>query len=63
MSLLDPWLQPLRDYPRWFVMLSFVLMTRLIFWMLAKLLKWSAYATGLVVFSVLTGVFALWLWG
>ena len=62
MSSLDSWLQPLRDYPRWFVMLCFVLMTGSMLWTLAKALKWGVYATGLVVFSVLTGGFALWLW-
>jgi hypothetical protein len=62
MSSLDSWLQPLRDYPRGFVMLCFVLMTGAMIWTFAKALKWSIYATALVVFALLTGGFALWLW-
>lgn len=43
-------------------MLCFVLMTGSMIWTFAKALKWGVYASGLVVFSLLTGGFALWLW-
>jgi hypothetical protein len=63
MSSLDFWLQPLREYPRWFVMLCFVLTAGAVTWIIAKILKWSVYATALVGFAAVTGAFALWLWG
>lgn len=62
MSLLETWLQPLRDYPRWFVLLSFMLVAGAVIWAVAKVLKWSIYAAGLVVFATVTGSLALWLW-
>jgi hypothetical protein len=62
MSLIETWLQPLRDYPRWFVLLSFMFVAGVVIWVIAKLLKWSIYAAGLVVFATITGAFALWLW-
>ena len=62
MSLLESWLQPLRDYPRWFVLLSFVLTAGAVVWVVAKALKWSIYAAALVAFATITGAFALWLW-
>jgi hypothetical protein len=62
MSLIETWLQPLRDYPRWFVLLSFMFVAGVVIWVIAKLLKWSIYAAGLVVFATITCAFALWLW-
>lgn len=33
-----------------------------VIWAVAKVLKWSIYAAGLVVFATVTGALALWLW-
>jgi hypothetical protein len=63
MSLVESWLQPLREYPRWFVMLCFVLTAGAVVWAVTKLLKWSIYVVGVVVFAAVTGAFAVWLWG
>ena len=62
MSLLDSWLQPLRAYPRGFVLVAFVLTAGGLIWLIAKVLKWSVYSVALVTFAGVTGVFALWLW-
>jgi hypothetical protein len=62
MSSFDSWLQPLRAYPRGFVLVCFALMAGSLIWMVAKALKWSIYATALVVFAAVTGAFAVWLW-
>lgn len=62
MSSLDSWLQPLRAYPRAFVLVCFALTAGAIIWVIAKVLKWSLHATALGVFALVTGAFALWLW-
>jgi hypothetical protein len=62
MSSLDYWLQPLRAYPRGFVLVSFVLMAAAVIWLIAKVIKWSIYAMALLAFVGVTGAFALWLW-
>ena len=63
MQELEHWLQPLRDYPRWFVLLCFALAAAAAAYGIAKLLKWGAYAFCAVAFAVATAAFALWLWG
>lgn len=62
MSLIDSWLQPLRAYPRWFVLACFALTAGALIWMVAKALKWSVYMVSAVAFACVTGGFALWLW-
>ncbi|HEY9247496.1 MAG TPA: hypothetical protein VIO38_00105 [Rariglobus sp.] len=62
MSSLDSWLQPLRAYPRGFVLVCFGLTVGAIIWVVAKALKWSVYGAAVLAFMVATGVFALWLW-
>jgi hypothetical protein len=62
MSSLDSWLQPLRAYPRGFVLVCFVLTAGAAIWIIAKLLKWSVYTVSMLVFAGVTGAFALWLW-
>ena len=63
MSFLEPWLHPLRAYPRGFVLACFVATVGAMLWFVAKVLKWSVYTVAMVTFAVLTGGFALWLWG
>ncbi|MET0263843.1 MAG: hypothetical protein ABW223_13145 [Rariglobus sp.] len=62
MSSLDSWLQPLRAYPRGFVLACFAITLGAIIWTIAKALKWSVYTMAMLVFAALTGGFALWLW-
>ncbi len=62
MSSFDSWLQPLRAYPRGFVLVAFVLMAGAIIWVIARAIKWSVYAVALLAFAAMTGTFALWLW-
>jgi hypothetical protein len=62
MSLLESWLHPLRAYPRGFVLACFALTLGTVIWVIAKMLKWSVYAVATVVFVVVTGGFAVWLW-
>jgi hypothetical protein len=61
MSLIDSWLQPLRAYPRGFVLVCFALAAGAVIWVIAKALKWSVYTVALLVFVMVTGVFAYWL--
>ena len=62
MSLLDSWLQPLRAYPRELVLACVAISLAGWLWVLAKFAKWSIYALALVVFALMTGAVALWLW-
>ncbi|MFA6959489.1 MAG: hypothetical protein WC205_01910 [Opitutaceae bacterium] len=62
MSLFDSWLQPLRSYPRWFVLICFAITAGAIIWVGAKALKWSVYTFAMVAFVVVNVAFAIWLW-
>ena len=62
MSSLDSWLQPLRAYPRGFVLVCGALTIGVVAWVIAKALKWSIYTVAMVLGAALTGSFALWLW-
>lgn len=62
MSSFDSWLQPLRAYPSWFVLACVAFTAGPIIWLIAKVLKWSVYGAGLLVFLGVTGLCAVWLW-
>jgi heme/copper-type cytochrome/quinol oxidase subunit 4 len=59
---LEIWLQPLRAYPRGFVLACFILTVGALVWIIAKICKWSVYLAAFIMLAVATGAFALWLW-
>ena len=65
MSVLLPvivaWLDPLRAYPRWLVLLCVAIVLGGVFALLAKPLKWALYAMLAGVLAVLMLGFAWWL--
>jgi len=62
MSSFDSWLQPLRAYPPGFVLACVAFSVGPIIWLITKVLKWSIYGAGMLLFLGVTGLCALWLW-
>jgi len=62
MSSPDSWLEPLRAYPREWVLGCAVLALAGVLWVAAKVIKWSIYALALAAFVVAAGLLARWLW-
>jgi hypothetical protein len=62
MSNLEVWLHPLRDYPRWFVVVCFGCALFGLLWVAVGLLRWSALLCAALAFVAIMGAFALWLW-
>ena len=62
MSSLESWLEPLRAYPRGWVLACALVSLALVLWLLCKIAKWMIYALALTVFAVTTYFLVLWLW-
>jgi len=62
-SLAPEWLEPLRAYPRWLVLLCMAVATAGLLTLLAKPLKWSLYLILITVGAVILLGFAVWLHG
>lgn len=60
--LLESWLHPLRAYPREFVLVCIIVGLAGVLWLAAWIAKWSVYLVALVVFILLAGAAAAWLW-
>ncbi len=54
------WLEPLRAYPRWLVLLCVAVVAGGLLALVARPLKWGLYAALACVLAVFMGGFALW---
>ena len=56
-----PWLEPLRVYPRWLVLLCVAIVAGGLLALIAKPLKWGLYAGLALLLGVFLAGFAWWL--
>jgi hypothetical protein len=59
--LASEWLEPLRAYPRWLVLLCVAIIGGALLALLAKPLKWGLYAGLVALLAVFLAAFAWWL--
>lgn len=60
MDALPPYLESLREYPRWFVIACMTVVAAVGLWFTAKMLKWTLYLL-LTVVLLAGGAAVIWL--